>query len=135
MGGLVYLHEPKERFEVPLSVSNQAAAFERISRSSFSLRFSRCNCASSCRSAVVNPPSPLPASRLSSRIHSAIVQSVGPYSFAKDRTVLPLQAKTTICRLNSGVYRVLLDAIANTVIYLNKQEHRSDIVDTIFDVN
>ena len=38
MGGLVHLHEPEERFEVPLSVANQAAAFERISRSSLSLR-------------------------------------------------------------------------------------------------
>jgi plasmid stabilization system protein ParE len=28
--------------------------------------------------------------------------------------VLPLWAKATICRLNSGVYRVLLDAISNT---------------------
>ena len=33
MGGLVHLHEPEERFEVPLSVANQAAAFFNMSRS------------------------------------------------------------------------------------------------------
>src|SRR5712671_649385 len=116
VGGLVHLHEPEERFEVPLSVANQAAAFERISRSSFNLRTSRRNRDSSSRSAVVNPPSPLPASRLPCRTHSAIVQGVGPYSFDKDLAVLPLCAKSTICRLNSGVYRTLLAAMLNTSI-------------------
>jgi hypothetical protein len=48
VGGLVHRHEPDE---VPLPVANQAAAFERISRSSLSARFSRCNRDSSLRSA------------------------------------------------------------------------------------
>lgn len=43
MGGLVHLYKPKERFDVPLSAANQAAAFQRISCSSFSLRFSQRN--------------------------------------------------------------------------------------------
>jgi hypothetical protein len=37
------LLEPEGRFEGVLSVANQAAAFDRISRSSLSLRFSRRN--------------------------------------------------------------------------------------------
>jgi hypothetical protein len=114
VGGLVHLHEPEERFEVPLSVANQAAAFDRISRSSFSLRFSRRNRDSSSRSAVVNPPSPLPASRLSCRTHSEIDHAVGPNSFANDAGLRPLRTKSTICRLNSGVYLTLLVAISNT---------------------
>src|ERR1019366_4265993 len=41
-GGLVHSHEPEERFGVALlSFANQAAAFDKISRSSFSCRFSR----------------------------------------------------------------------------------------------
>src|SRR5450631_1237385 len=116
VGGLVHLHEPEERFEVPLSVANQAAAFDRISRSSLSLRFSRRNRDSSSRSAVVNPPSPLPASRLSCRTHSEIDHAVGPNSFESDAGLRPLRAKSTICRLNSGVYLTLLVAISNTSI-------------------
>ena len=32
----------------------------------------------------------------------------------RDAGVLPLRTKSTICRLNSGVYRTLLSAISNT---------------------
>src|SRR6266404_596051 len=116
VGGLVHLHEPEERFEVPLSVANQAAAFDRISRSSLSLRFSRRNRDSSSRSTEVNPPSPLPASRLACLTHNPIVQGVGPNSFDNDAAVLPPRTKSTICRLNSGVYRTVLLAISNTSI-------------------
>src|SRR3984957_15667537 len=116
VGGLVHLHEPEERFEVPLSVANQAAAFERISRSSLSLRFSRRSRPNSSRSAVVNPPSPLPASRFACRTHNPIVQGVGPNSFDNDPAVLPPRTRSTICRLNSGVYRTVLLAISNTSI-------------------
>ena len=101
MGGLVRLHEPEERFEVALSVANQAAAFERISRYSFSLRFSRRSRANSSRSGVVRPPSPLPVSRFACRTHSAIVQAVGSNSFASDAGLRPLRTKSSICRLNS----------------------------------
>jgi hypothetical protein len=62
----------------------EAAAFERISRSSLSLRFSRRNRGSSSRSAEVNPPSPWPASRLACSSHNPIVQGVGPNSFDND---------------------------------------------------
>jgi hypothetical protein len=46
-----------------VSRANQAAAVERISRSNFSLRFSRRNRLSSSHSAVVRPPSPWPVLR------------------------------------------------------------------------
>ena len=57
VGGQVRPHEPEERFEVALSVANQAAAFDRVSRSSLSRRFSRRSRLSSSRSLVVRPPS------------------------------------------------------------------------------
>ena len=117
MGGLVHLHEPEERFEVPLSVANQAAAFERISRSSFSLRFSRRNRASSSRSA-----------RRQTRHRPCRDHAVLPDP-QRDRPgrrpelldkrsagLRPLRTKSTICRLNSGVYRTLFSAIVNTSI-------------------
>src|SRR6185437_10716029 len=113
MGGLVHLHEPEERFEGPLSVANQAAAFARISRSSLSLRFSRRSWMSSSRSALVSPPSPLPASRAARRIHKPIVQAVGPNSFASEVAERPERCSSTIWRLNSGVYRVVVFAIVN----------------------
>lgn len=54
VGGLIRLHESEERFGVAgFSFANQAAAFERISRSSFSRRFSRRRRVSSSRSALV----------------------------------------------------------------------------------
>lgn len=113
MGGLIRLHEPEERFEGAPSVANQAAAFERISRSYLSLRFSRRSLVSSSRSALVKPPSPLPPSRASCLIHREIVHGVGPNSFASDAGVHPVRASSTICRLNSGVYRTDLSAIVN----------------------
>src|SRR3569833_3637144 len=70
MDGLIRSHEPEARFEGAHSVANKAAAFERINRSSLSLRFSRRNRASSSRSVLVSPPSPLPASRSSCFTHS-----------------------------------------------------------------
>ena len=57
MDGLIRFHEPEERFEGAPSVANQAAAFERISRSSLSLRFSRRNRESSSRSVWTYPVS------------------------------------------------------------------------------
>lgn len=64
VGGVVCLCESAERFVFgALSWANQAAAFERISRSSLSWRFSRFSRVNSWRPAVVNPPLP----RLESR--------------------------------------------------------------------
>jgi hypothetical protein len=60
----VIAHEPEPFVGlVFVSRANQAAAFERISRSSLSWRFSRRNRLSSSRSAVVRPPSLRPELR------------------------------------------------------------------------
>jgi hypothetical protein len=61
VGGLVHLHEPEERFDGPLSVANQAAAFERISRP-----------------ALVSPPSPR---RSSARTSSRTWARKGSYGY------------------------------------------------------
>src|SRR5690606_13660548 len=114
MGGLIRLHEPEERFEGPFSVANQAAAFERMSRSSFSRRFSRRRRCSSSRSALVSPPSPLPASRWACLTQSPIVQAEGPNSLDSDAGVRPVPTNATICRLNSGAYRTVLSAMVNS---------------------
>src|SRR5690606_22636000 len=114
MGSLIRLHEPEERFEGPFSVANQAAAFERMSRSSFSRRFSRRRRCSSSRSALVSPPSPLPASRWACLTQSPIVQAEGPNSLDSDAGVRPVPTNATICRLNSGAYRTVLSAMVNS---------------------
>jgi hypothetical protein len=54
----------------------------------------------------------VPSSRRARRTHSAIDQAVGPNSFDSDAGVLPLRTKSTICRLNSGVYQTLLSAMS-----------------------
>lgn len=113
-GGLVRSHEPEERFEVLPSVANQAAAFERISRSSFGRRFSRRSLVRSSRSALVGPPSPLPLSRAACFTHVEIDQDVGPNSFANEAGVCPVRTRSTICRLNSGVYRTDFSATVNS---------------------
>ena len=114
MGGLVRLHEPEERFEVPLSVANQAAALDRISRSSWCLRFSRRRRDNSSRSALVSPPSPLPASRCACFSHRLIDYAEGPKAFDSDACVLLLRTNSTICRLNFAAYRKLRSAISNS---------------------
>src|SRR5882672_2688520 len=113
----VRLHESEERFGfAELSLANQAAAFERISRSSLSWRFSRRNRLSSARSSVVSPPSPRPASRASCLTHSAIDQGVGPNSRDNSRGLRPARTSSTILRRNSGAYRFCLLAIADSSI-------------------
>src|SRR6185312_14438437 len=102
MDGLIRFHELEERFEGAPSVANQAVTYERISRSSLSLRFSRRNRESSSRSVLVSPPSPLPASRSSCLTQSEIDQDVGPNSFAKDAGVRPERTRSTICRRRVG---------------------------------
>src|ERR1022692_1528996 len=114
-GGLVHSHEPEERFGVALlSFANQAAAFDKISRSSFSCRFSRRSRVSSSRSLVVRPPSPRLASRSACLTHFRIVQSVGPNSLDRSPYLRPAQTNSTICLQNSAGYFVPLFAIADS---------------------
>ncbi len=105
VGGLVHLHEPEERFKGALSVANQAAAFQRISRSSFRRRFSRRSRVSSSRSALVSPPSPLSTSR-------DTVEGDRPRSFAIDRqdslACMPLDISSRSTGDNRSAERGLL---------------------------
>jgi len=113
MGGLIGFHEPEERFGVALlSFANQAAAFDRISRSSLSLRLSRRSRVSSSRSAVVSPPSPRPASRSACRTQREIIQLEGPSSRESSWGLRPARTSSTIWRRKSGGYRFCLFAIA-----------------------
>ena len=61
---LIRLHESEDFSGIePVSRANQAAAFDRISRSMRSCRFSRRRRTNSFRSSVVNPSLRLPSSR------------------------------------------------------------------------
>src|SRR5213593_2618459 len=61
--GLVCTHEEEDFLDfLSVSCANQAAAFDRISRSSFSRAFSRRNRASSSRSSVFRPSLRVPSS-------------------------------------------------------------------------
>src|SRR3990172_2721081 len=117
MGGLVRLHESEQRFGIAgFSFANQAAAFERISRSSRNRRFSRRSRTSSSRSAVVSPPSPVPASRAARLTHRAMVQADGPNSRESSEGLRPDRTNSTIWRRNSGTYRFCLFAIADSSV-------------------
>ncbi len=74
---MVIAHEPEPFAGIAfVSRANQAAAFERISRSSLSRRFSRRRRLSSSRSAVVRPPSP--RQHLAPHARAAIDRNGGP---------------------------------------------------------
>src|SRR5215831_4909636 len=77
-------------------------AFDRISRSSLSWRFSRRSRLSSSRSAVVRPPSPRPALR-SDRANQFLIDcAVGANSRASSSGERPARTRSTIWRRNSG---------------------------------
>ena len=101
----VRLHE-RESFCGIVSVSraNQAAAFDKISRSMRNCLFSRRNRASSFRSCVVRPSARRPSSRSACATQLRIVGSEGSNSFASSRGVRPVRISSTICCRNSGAY-------------------------------
>src|SRR5271157_2506693 len=105
IGGLVRHHESEERFGITmLSCANQAAAFERISRSCVNRRISRRSRVSSSRSPVVRPPSPPSLSRSARLTQQRIAHVEQPNSFESSENARPARTNPTICRLNSGVY-------------------------------
>src|SRR5262249_51901846 len=94
---LVIAHELEPfRGIVFVSRANQAAAFDRISRSSLSSRLS------SSRSAVVRPPSPRPALRSHCPNQFLIDCAVGSNSRASSSGDRPARTSSTIWRRNSG---------------------------------
>jgi hypothetical protein len=102
--GLILAHEP-EPFGgiVFVSRANQAAAFDRISLSSLSWRFSRRSWLSSSRSAVVSPLPPRPASHSAWPTQFLIDCAVGSNSCASSSGKRPARTSSTIWRRNSGV--------------------------------
>ena len=97
-----------------VSRANQAAAFERISRSNLSWRFSRRRRLSSSRSAVVRPSPRRPSSRSARATQLRIACADGSNSFASSSGVRPAQTSSIICRRNSGGYGVRFLAIVNS---------------------
>jgi hypothetical protein len=84
---------------------NQAAAFDRISRSICSRLFSRRRRTSSSRSVVLNPPSPRPSSRSACLTQRLIAQGVGPNCRDRSLSVRPARCSSTIWCRNSFGYR------------------------------
>src|SRR6266540_2662984 len=111
--GLVIPHESERSLAgvgiVPVSRANQAAAFESISRSSLSCRFSRLSCLISCCSDDVRPSSLRPPSKSACFAQLRIVCDDGSNSFAKDSGVLPARTNSTSCSRNSDGYALRFD--------------------------
>jgi hypothetical protein len=84
------------------SEPGQAAAFERISRSSRSWRFSRRRRQSSSRSAVVRPPLPQPRVAFTLRHPVPDRLAAGSNSRASSSGVRPASTNSTLWRRNSG---------------------------------
>src|SRR5262249_15442856 len=105
MNGPVLAHESVSfGGTVFVSRANQAAARERMSRSTLSWRFSRRKRWSSWGSAEVNPSAPRPPSPAGCATPVRRVFAVGPDSPSNSPGVRPARTRSTICRRNSGGY-------------------------------
>lgn len=110
--GLVRVHEPEDPDgRTPVSRANQAVARERISRSSFSCRFSRRSRTSSSRSTAVRPGSAggglasrRPSLRSASATQLRMACAEGSNSRARSFGSRPARTNSTICRRNSAGY-------------------------------
>src|SRR5713101_4266024 len=103
--GLIRVHELERRDGTePVSVANQAAAFDSISRSSRSTRFSHRNRLSSSRSAVVSPSLRRPSSSPACLTHLRIALAEASSSRANCAIGRPARANSMIRRRYSGAY-------------------------------
>src|SRR5713226_4154661 len=103
--GLIRVHELERRDGTePVSVANQAAAFDSISRSSRSTRFSRRNRLSSSRSAVASPSLRRPSSSPACLTHLRIALAEASNSRANCAIGRPARANSMIRRRYSGAY-------------------------------
>src|SRR6266851_2047925 len=103
--GLIRVHELERRDGTePVSVANQAAAFDSISRSSRSTRFSRRNRLSSSRSAVVSPSLRRPSSSPACLTHWQIALAEASNSRANCAIGRPVRANSMMRRRYSGAY-------------------------------
>src|SRR5271170_7409081 len=116
--GLIRAHEFERRDGTePVSVANQAAAFDSISRSSRRTRFSRRKRASSWRSSLVSPSRRLPASRSACATQLRIDWAVGSNSFASSSGLRPARTSSIILRRYSGAYRAWLLGIVALLLF------------------
>src|SRR5208283_1067801 len=105
--GLIRTHELERRDGTePVSVANQDAAFDKISRSSRRVRFSRRRRPSSSRSAVVSPSLRRPSSRSAWATQLRIYCEVVWNSRASSSALRPARTNSTIRRRYSGAYRL-----------------------------
>src|SRR5713226_6848235 len=103
--GLIRAHELEHRDGTePVSVANQAAAFDSISRSSRSTRFSRRNRLSSSRSAVVSPSLRRPSSSPACLTHLRMALAEASNSRANCAIGRPARANSMIRRRYSAAY-------------------------------
>src|SRR3984893_7924119 len=105
VAGLIRVHELERRDDpAPVSLANQAAAFDNISRSSRSSRFSRRSRLSSSRSAVVKPSLRRPSSTPVCLTHLRIALAEASNSRANCAIGRPERASSMIRRRYSGAY-------------------------------
>src|SRR5208283_2358974 len=83
---------------------NQAAAFDKISRSSRRIRFSRRRRVSSCRSSLVRPSWRRPLSRSACLTQLRIDCALGSNSFANSSGRRPTRTSSIILRRYFGAY-------------------------------
>src|SRR6266540_5031879 len=103
--GLVRAYEEEDLFDFfSVSCANQAAAFDRISRSSFSRAFSRRSRASSSRSSVRRPSVRVPSSSSACLTQFRIDCADGSNSRARSCALRPARTSRTICCRNSPEY-------------------------------
>src|SRR6266849_2465403 len=112
--GLVRRYEPEDFLGVvSASLANQAMAFARISRSSFTLRSSRRSCVNSSRSVLVSKSRRLPPLASARATQLRIVCAVGSNSFASASGLRPDWTSSTIFCRNSGGYATRLRGIVD----------------------
>ena len=110
--GLIRLHESEDLFGTAfVSLANQAAAFERISASSFKRLFSRRRSVSSLCSSVVKPSSRRPESRSSCLSQFMIDWRATVNSSEREFMLRPARTRSRILRRNSGGYVGRLDML------------------------
>src|ERR1019366_3106596 len=105
--GLIRTHELERRDgTAPVSVANQAAAFDKISRSSRRTRFWRLSRVSSWRSSVVSPALSRPSSRSACATQLRIDCEVVWNSRASSSALRPARTSSTIRCRYSRAYRL-----------------------------
>jgi hypothetical protein len=102
---LICLHESEDLLGIkPFSRANQVAAFDRISRTIRSCRFSRRSLTSPLRSSLVNPSLHLPSSRSVCATQLWIDCAVGSNSLDNASGAFSAHTNSTMRRRNSGRY-------------------------------